>query len=121
MTQTHTTVSEYAEELISTPRAHLPLELRQDESGLTLAHDGRTLAECYLTSEGMLAGGFMAKALGVKVPPLGQAVQARVSTGVLYRALGICGLDFNKEESFLLVERLLEEAETQRGAPADAV
>ena len=114
-------VSDYYEELVSVPRAHLRLELRQDDSGLSLLYDGRPLVECALTREGMLAGGFMAKALGQSVPPLGQSVIARVSTGVLYRAVAVSGLDFEKEESYILLERLLEEAETQRGGSSDAV
>lgn len=119
--QTDTVVSEYAHELIAVPRAHVRVELRQDDNGLALLHDGRSLVECALTSEGMMAAGFVAKALGVNVPALGQSVVARVSTGVLYRAIGISGLDFGKEESYILLERLLEEAELQRGGSSDAV
>ena len=120
MSQKHAEVTEYAQELISVPKAHLQLDLRQDEGGATLLHDGRSLVECSLTREGMTAAGFMAQALGVKIPPLGQSVPVRVSTGVLYRALGISALDFGKEESYVLLERLLEEAEMQRGASSDA-
>ena len=56
----------------------------------------------------------MAQALGVKVPPLGQTIEARVSTGVLFRTIAIGGLDFDKEESIVILDRLLEEAELQR-------
>jgi hypothetical protein len=63
----------------------------------------------------------MAQALGVQIPPLGESVSARVSTGVLYRVIAIPRLDFDKDESFVLLERLLDEAERQRGAPSDAV
>ena len=66
MTQAHVKVSEYADELISVPRAHLRLELRQDENGLSLSHDDRALVNCSLTREGMMAAGFMAQALGTK-------------------------------------------------------
>ena len=121
MNQTHAKLTEYAEQLISVPRAHLRLELRQDENGLVLTHGGNSVVECYLTSEGMLAAGFLAKALGVKIPPLGESVPVRVSTGVLYRAMGISSLDYGKEESYVLLDRLLEEAEMQRGASSDAV
>ena len=114
MSQKHAEVTEYAEELISVPKAHLGLDLRQDEGGVTLLHDGRSLVECSLTREGMTAAGFMAQALGVKIPPLGQSAQMRVSTGVLYRAMAVSGLDFDKEESYILLERLLAEAEMQR-------
>ena len=63
----------------------------------------------------MTAGSFMTKALGVPVPPLGETSHARVSTGVLYRAVGIASLDFDLEASYVLLERLLEEAQMQRG------
>ena len=55
----------------------------------------------------MIAGGFLAQALGVKVPALGESVNARVSTGVLFRALGICQLDFTEKASYVLLERLV--------------
>ncbi|MCE2462799.1 MAG: hypothetical protein J4F46_02635 [Dehalococcoidia bacterium] len=61
----------------------------------------------------------MAEALGVEVPPLGESVEARVSTGVLWRAISISCLDFRKKESYVLLERLLEEARMQRGSGSD--
>ena len=120
MPQSQSIVTEYAEGLLETPRAHLRLVLRQDKDGLSLFHEDQLLAECHLTREGMIAGGFLAQALGVKVPALGGSVDARVSTGVLFRALGICQLDFSEEASYVLLERLLEEAEMQRGARSQA-
>ena len=119
MSGPHAEVSEYADELMSVPRAHLRLELTQDDEGLALLHDGQTLVRCYLTRQGMLAGGFMAQALGVKMPPLGESVPARVSTGVLFRAVGVASLDFDADEAHVLLERLLEEAEMQRGGSSD--
>ena len=119
MPSSHTKVYDYAEELMSTPRAHLRLQLSQDKGGLKLAFDGKVLAECYLSSEGMLAGGFLAKALGVSLPALGESVTARVSTGVLFRAIGVVGLDFGNDESYVLLDRLLEEADAQRGGSSD--
>ena len=121
MPEAHTKVTDYADELMSVPRAHLALELTQDESGLKLQHQGRTLVECDLTREGMAAAGYMAKALGAKIPPLGEPVTARVSTGVLFRAVSISTLDFNNEQSYVLLERWMEEAEMQRGGSSDAI
>ncbi len=120
MAEPHTKVSEYADELTSVPSAHVALELRQDESGLKLLHRDQLLVECSLTREGMAAGAYVAKALGAKIPPLGESVTARVSTGVLFRAISIASLDFGNEESFVLLERWLEEAEMQRGGSSDA-
>ena len=42
-------------------------------------------------------------------------VEARVTTAVLFRALSIAGLDYANDASFVLLERMLEEAEMQRG------
>lgn len=121
MSKKDVTVSDYAQELISVPKAHLRLELRQDESGLALYHDGRSLVECPLTQEGMVAAGFMSQALGAKVPPLGGSIQVKASTGVLYRAIAVAGLDFGNQESLDLLTRLLEEADEQRGATSAGV
>ncbi len=116
MSDTHTYVTDYADELIEAPRAHLRLTLAQDERGLVLTYQERELLRCFLTPNGMLAGGFVAKALGVGLPPLGESVIARVSTGVLYRVLGVCRLDYSEDAAYVILENLLEEAEMQRGA-----
>ena len=115
MSERHVEVSEYADELISVPRARLRLELAQAEEGVTLTHDGKLLVSCRITSEGMAASGFMAQALGLKIPALGETVEARVTTAVLFRALSIAELDYSNDASFALLERMLEEAEMQRG------
>jgi len=114
MADPHTRIDDYAHELVETPRAHLALDVRQDDDGLHLLYRDRPLVHCFLTEQGMAAANYMTKALGVGIPPLGQAVKARVSTGVLFRAVSIASLDFATEESFVLLERLLEEAAIQR-------
>ena len=111
----HTKIHDYANELLDTHRAHLALELKQGEGGLMLLYQGKMLVECFLTMEGMAAGGYMAKALGVDIPAAGESVAARVSTGVLFRAVSIASLDLSVDESFVLLERWMEEAEMQRG------
>lgn len=95
------------------------MELKQGEGGLMLLYQGKTLVECFLTMEGMAAGGYMAKALGVDIPAAGESVAARVSTGVLFRAVSIASLDLSVDESFVLLERWMEEAEMQRGGSSD--
>ena len=112
---------EYADSVISVPRAHVRVTLRQIRDGVTLLHEGKALTKCYVNRSGMRAAHYMAEALGVEVPPLGSSVEARVSTGVLWRAVSISCLDFRKEESMLLLKRLLEEATMQRGAGSDSV
>ncbi len=116
MTSRDVWVSEFGDGLIEQPRAHLRMTLAQDERGLVLSYQDREILRCYLTPNGMLAGGFVAQALGVKLPPLGESALARVSTGVLYRVLGVCQLNYSEEASYVVLERLLEEAQMQRGA-----
>ena len=115
----HAVVTEYAEELLDAPRAHLVLELSQDSEGLKLAYRDDLLVECRLTRQGMAAGAYMAKALGVRIPALGETVRARVSTGVLFRAMSIASLDFDEEASMIMLARLLDEAEMQRGGVSE--
>ena len=117
--EAHAVVTEYAEELLDAPRAHLVLELSQDSEGLKLAYRDGLLVECRLTRQGMAAGAYMAKALGVRIPALGETVRARVSTGVLFRAMSIASLDFDEEASMVMLARLLDEAEMQRGGVSE--
>lgn len=113
-------VTEYADELISAPRGRLRLELAQDDEGVALTYQGRLLARFRLTPEGMMASGYMAQALGLRIPAVGASVEASVSSAVLFRALSIAELDYANDASFALLERMLEEAEIQRGEPSDA-
>ena len=112
---------EYADEIVSVPRAHVRVTLRQGKDGVTLLHQGRALTRCYINLSGMRAARYMAEALGVEVPPLGGSVDASVSTGVLWRAISISCLDLRKRESYPILERLLDEAGMQRGSGSDSV
>ena len=112
---------EYADHIVATPRAHVLVTLRHAKGGVTLLHQRRALTKCYITRPGMRAARFMAQALGVQVPAMGGSVQARISTGVLWRAISISCLDLRKPEAMPILERLLEEAEMQRGASSEAV
>ena len=107
---------EYAEGLLARPQRSVPVSLRQTLQGVTLLHRGRALTKCFLNPKGMRSAGLVAQALGVRLPPLGQAVAATVSSGVLLRAVGLASLDPRKEELRPLIQRLLEEAEMQREA-----
>ena len=114
MSISRTKALDYAEKIISTPRAHVPVTLRQNKGGVSLLHQGHLLTRCYLNRSGMRAALLMAEALGVKVPPLGESVETRASTGVLWRAISISSLNLRKEESFPILERMLEEAAMMR-------
>ena len=121
MQEEHVTITPYADELTAVPRAHLALKLSQDDDGLKLLHDGKLLVECNLTRQGMVAASYLAKVLGATVPPLGETATARVSTGVLFRAVSIASLDYDNDASYVLLERWLAEAEQQRGGTSEAV
>jgi hypothetical protein len=105
---------EHAEGLIAVPRSRLTVVLRQRKGGVTLLHNRRALTRCYITRSGMRSAYFMARALGVKIPPLGGSVQTQVSTGLLWRAVSISCLDLRREASWPLLERLLAEAAMMR-------
>ena len=111
---------EYADQVIAAPKAHVRVTLRQRYHGVTLLHEGKALTKCHLSRSGMRAARYMSESLGVNIPPLGSSVEARVSTGVLWRAISISCLDFRKSESYTLLERLLDEAAMQRRSGSDS-
>ena len=112
----HVEITDYAEELMSVPSAHVRMEYSQTNSGEVLTHEGTELVKCPLTRSGMAAAGFMSQAMGVELPTLNETVNVRVSTGVLFRVITIAGLDFENDASFIILDRMLEEAELQRGS-----
>ena len=61
------------------------------------------------------AAAAMAEALRVRVPKLGDSVDARVSSGVMYRVLAISDLDYRNELSYQLASRLISEAVDMQG------
>lgn len=107
---------EYADQLLETPSAHIVLTVQRGKSGLAVLHNGRAVTKCHASRVGMWTAAFVAQALGVELPPVGESVRARVSTGALWRAVGISSLDLRKREARVLLQRLLEEAEMQRAA-----
>ncbi len=111
---------DHADEVVSVPKAHVRVTLRQGRGGVTLLHGGKALTRCYLNRSGIRGAHYMAEALGLKVPPLGSSVETSVSTGVLWRAVSISCLDFRKEQSWPILERLLEESNMQRGSGSDS-
>ncbi len=111
---------EYAEGVLDIPRRSVPVTLRHSKSGVVLLHRGRVLTRCYQSQVGRWGARFMAQALGVEVPPLGESVGTSVSTGVLFRAISISSLDLRKTSTHPILERMLEEAEFQRGGAGGA-
>ena len=111
---------EYADRLLESPAARISVTLKRWESGVTLLHRRRAIARCHASRVGMWTAAFMAQALGVDLPPVGEAVTAQVSSGTLWRAVGISSLDLRKSEARVLLGRLLNEAEMQRNAGTGA-
>ena len=108
---------EYAEGILDVPRGRVPITLRHGKTGAVLLHRGRVLTRCYTSTVGQWGAKFMAQALGVELPEQGQSVKLTASTGVLFRAISISSLDLRKPASYAILERMLEEAELQRGGP----
>ena len=113
---------EYADQLLEVPSAQIAVTLKRGRNGVTVLHRGRAVTKCHVSKVGMWTAAFMAQALGVDLPPVGELVKARVSSGVLWRGVGISSLDLRKSEARTLLRRLLEDAEAQRatGAGTDA-
>ncbi len=97
------------------------MTLRHGRQGVTLIHKGRTLTRCYPSETGKKASIFLAEALGIDLPPSGSSAKVEVSLGVLYRAISIASLDLRIPESYILLERLLEEAAFQRSVGEEPI
>ena len=106
---------EYAEGILDVPRRRVPVTLRRGKTGIVLLHRGRVLTRCYDSQVGRVAALYVAQALGVELPAMGESVDASVSTGVLFRAISISSLDLRKPATHPILARMLEEAEFQRG------
>lgn len=108
-----------AYELLNTPRSHLRVNLRHADGTITVVHKDQTLTGVELDKSGANAASAIAMALGVRIPPEGQATEVLVSTGLLYRVLAISDLDFNNPVAFELASELVDEAiSMQRGSGA---
>ncbi len=108
---------EAAYKLLEMPRAHLRVKFEQTEEAVLLLYRDDVLTGVALDSSGINAASAMAVALGVEVPPSGEAVEVLASTGLLYRVLAISDLDFSNPASFDLANHLVNEAiDMQRSA-----
>ena len=106
---------EAAYELLGTPRAHLRIKLAQTENAVLVSYRDDVLTGVMLDESGINAASAIAVALGVNVPPEGEAVEVLASTGLLHRVLAISDLDFTNPASFELANVLVNEAiEMQR-------
>lgn len=107
---------DYAERLINRPRGETAVSIRRNRNGYTLLHQGRALTKTHTSGVGELQARAMALALGVELPgEIGEEVDARVGSGVLYRAIAASALDLRRPEAQTVLEQLLATAALQRG------
>ncbi len=106
---------EHAYKVLEQPRTHMRLTLTQTNSGLSLYYDGRVMTRVFVNRSGLSAAAAMGEALRVRVPKLGESVDARVSSGVVFRVLALSALDYRNELSFQLATRLIAEARDMQG------
>ena len=105
---------DYAETVLARPRSDFPVTLARGKGGTTLLYRRRALTKCHASRVGAMQATYVARALGVELPPLGGRVTARVPAGVLYRAVAISTLDLRRPEARQVLARLLMTAEMQR-------
>ena len=107
---------EYAERLINRPRGETSVVIRRTRSGYTLLHQRRALTRTHASGVGALQAQAMALALGVELPSeVGGEAEAKVGSGVLYRAIAASSLDLRRPEAQVVLEQLLSTAALQRG------
>lgn len=107
---------DYAEYILSRPRRDYHVTLKRGRTGATLLHDGRAITKCHKSRVGALQTAFLAQALGVEVPRVGESATVEVPSGVLYRAVAISSLDFRKPEARSVLVQLLSVAARLRSS-----
>ena len=100
---------------IERPKGAMDVVLYHGKGGLTVRYQGKVIARTHASTVGRRLAPYLAESLGVVLPPVGESVEATVSSGVMYRALSISSLDLRVPEARLLLDYLLEEAEAMRG------
>ncbi len=105
---------DYAESVLSRPRSDFQVTLKRGKGGATLLYQRRALTKCHASRVGTVQAIYMARALGVELPPLGASVQAEIPGGVLYRAVAVSTLDLRRPEARQVLAQLLATAEMQR-------
>jgi hypothetical protein len=106
---------EQGQKAIERPNAAMRVSLRRGRTGVTLLYGGRAVARLGATAADRRLAPYLAAALGVRLPPEGQSAEAVVSSGVMFRVLSIASLDLANEESLILLDYLLQEANEMRG------
>ena len=116
MALSRTKALDYAERLINRPRGETSVVIRRTRNGYTLLHQRRALTRTHASGVGALQAQAMALALGVELPSeVGGEAEAKVGSGVLYRAIAASSLDLRRPEAQVVLEQLLSTAALQRG------
>ena len=105
---------ERGQRAIERPKSRMEIALYHGRGGLTLRYQGQVIARTHASTAGRLLAPYLARALGVELPPVGGKDTATVSSGVMYRVLSMSSLDLRREESVALLEYLLLEAAEMR-------
>ena len=105
---------ERGQQAIERPKARMRITLFHGKGGVTLRYEGQVVARTHASGVGRMLAPYLARALGVSLPPVGGKTEAVISSGVLYRVLSISTLDLRQKEAGLLLEYLLREAEEMR-------
>lgn len=116
MAISRTRALEHAYMVLERPRSHMRIRVARTGQGIALYYNARVLTKLFENGSGRAAATAVAHALGVVLPGRGESVEARVSSGVMYRVLALSSLDYRNEVSFDLAERLVREALEMRGA-----
>ena len=106
---------ERGRESIERPKGAMDVVLHHGKGGLTVRYQGKVIARTHASGVGRRLAPYLAESLGAVLPPVGESVEATVSSGVMYRALSISSLDLRVPEARMLLDYLLEEAEAMRG------
>ena len=102
------------EKAIERPKGEMEITLYHGNTGLTLRYQGKVIAKTPASAAGKQIAPYVAAALGVKLPALGSAAKAVVSSGVMFRVLSISTMDLKNEESRILLDYLMSEAREMR-------
>ena len=112
---------DYAETVLARPRSDHLVTLKRGKGGTTLLYQGRAVTKCHASRVGAIQATYLARALGVELPPPGGKVSTTIPGGVLYRAVAISTLDLRRLEAREILARLLATAELQRTVMGGAV
>jgi len=109
------------EKAIERPKGQMEISLYHGKQGLSLKYQGRVITKTHASAVGKQVAPYVAEALGVPLPKLGETGRAIASSGVVFRVLSISSLDLRAEEGQMLLAYLLNEAQEMRGFKSAAL